>query len=137
MLWSRDHDMGNTGKSGNGNGERNDDAEYDDNDTPSANAIGHRGNRRMLSILANYLTEAKTHSARLETLYNALKEMTAPPSPIWNGTLLSEFERHHAAEGENLVTLRAYMQGPGAANADEGSASADDEDDDDEDGPED
>ena len=127
--------MGNTGKSGNGNGGLKDDSNHDDDDDrPTSSAIGHRENRRMLSILADYLTEAKTHSTRLETLYNALKEMTVPVSPVWTGTLLNEFERHHEAEGQNLSTLRAYMQNSNSlrsTGADEENDSDDEDDSDD------
>jgi hypothetical protein len=117
---------------GNNNGGSNGDrSNPDDEVTPTVNVIGHRENRRMLSILANYWTEAKIHSARLEDLYVGLKEMKVPASPVWTGNLLNEFERHHTAEGENLVTLRAYLQAPmpvGVSQDDEEDDEDDDED---------
>lgn len=124
--------MGNTGKASNGNGGGfHDDHDDDDDPTPILNPLGNRENRRMLTILADYLTEAKTHSSKLESLYIALKEMTMPLSPIWAGTVLSEFERHHVAEGENLSKFRTYIQDPTNAGGMSVGTPGDDPDDED------
>lgn len=119
--------MGNTGRT-NGNGGIHDNYHDDDDDTPAVNPLGNRENRRMMTILADYLTEAKTHTAKLESLYVALKELTAPASPIWAGQLLTEFERHHEAEGQNLDTLRVHIQDQIGGSHSASGDTADDED---------
>lgn len=105
--------MSNTGKSKNGNGGDNGSSLDDDDVTPTVTTpLPPPENRRMLSILADYVTEAKVHSSRLDNIYVTLREMTVAPSPVWAGTLLTELERHHSAEGENLGTLREYLMDP-------------------------
>lgn len=118
--------MSNTGKSSNGGGGSNGDGhDHDDDDPrPILNVIKYKGNRRMLAIIADFVTEAKVHSARLDDLYLALKEMDTAPSPEWGGTLYGEFKRHHAQEGVHIETLGAYLQAPAAAPM----PSSDDED---------
>lgn len=119
--------MSNTGKSSNGGDGGNIDGDDDDDPRPILNVIKYKGNRRMLAIIADFVTEAKVHSSRLDNLYQALKDMDTDPSPVWGGSLLSELERHHDQEGVHIGTLRSYLQAPSAAAAEQ-SDEDDDED---------
>ena len=79
-------------------------------DDPSAPVarLAHPENRPLLLILGDLIIEAKTHSNRLEALYEELIVLPHSAHP-WAGKFLDEQERHHAEQASMLVRLRKHV----------------------------
>jgi len=78
----------------------------DDTTPPSGTPIGHQNNRELLTVLGNIRLEAKEHSRKLDTLYEAIISIQWPAPPRWISDLHDELDRHHKEYGESIANLK-------------------------------
>lgn len=79
-----------------------------DDETPTEGVpIGHPDNREALAFLGNDVIELREHTRVIQTLYEAIRAIQFPIGVHMASQLIGEYERHHAANAQNLVTLRS------------------------------
>ena len=81
-----------------------------DDETQPGVVLAHPSNRELLAIVGNLALDAKEHSLRLDTLYEMLREFQGPAPTKWAAQLLDTFEDHHKRTGENVESLKSFVE---------------------------
>lgn len=80
-----------------------------DDFTPVPTKLGHEGNLPLARALGNYVLEARQHTIWVRKFYEEVLALNVPASAVLEEKILGEFERHHAADADNLVSMKSVV----------------------------